>query len=129
MRRLMLLLLLLLLIMVSSCASTFLLTYHFPTQDNNGTCANPTLVPTAGGLVRAKLQYGLGTLTGVQLQGTPFRDSLTGAPGAAGSFNGNLSSGTYTFMVTCFDSLGNASCGAIVIKLVRGSFSDVPDLK
>ena len=117
------------LLAVTSCAATFNIQFTMPTQDNTGTCLAPTLVPTAGGLVRAKLQYGVGNLTAAQLSITAYRDSMSGAPGTAGGFSGNIASNTYTFMVTCFDSLGNSSCGATITKLIRGSFSEVQNLR
>ena len=118
------------LLAVTSCAATFNITGHAPTQDNTGDCTNPVLVPTAGGNVTVKWQYAFGSnVPASQVAATPIRLTQVVAPGAAVAFSGNIASGTYTFMATCFDSLGNSSCGATITKLVRGSFADVPDLR
>jgi hypothetical protein len=104
----------------TSCAATWTITGHAPTQDDNGACGSPILVPTVGGLVRVQLSW-VGPANGT--------DTKTMQPGAAFSFTGNVPSGNYTFTAVCLDSAGNASCPATVAKLVRGNFAAIQDLK
>jgi hypothetical protein len=110
----------LMVVTVSSCAATFTVRGTAPTQDNAGTCVAPSLIPTAGGLVRVRLSWS-GPVSG--------QDSVTVPPGAAFTFSRTVPSGNYLFVANCADSLGNVSCDATLSKLIRGSFDTIRDLR
>lgn len=106
----------------TSCAATWTISGHAPTQDNTGTCGAPVLVPTVGGLVRVNLVWS-GPNGG--------SNQVIVQPGAPFAFNLSGPSGQYRFVATATDSLGNADCHADTIDvLIRGSkFASITDLK
>jgi hypothetical protein len=106
------------LISITSCAATWTLSWHSPTQDDTGTCAAPVLIPTVGGLVRHALTR----------NGIPITVPMS-QPGALNTLAQSGASGIYTYIISEVDSVGNVSCPDTLTVLVRGKYATVTDLK